>query len=130
MKKIFARMEIEPTEKQEQREIVRRGEALFKNADQIEERYNKARAHVDKLTQSLLAKALRGELAPRYPNEEPASELLQRIRAEREKRKAEGKPPKRRKKSRPHINVPETGTNYLTLFREHIKLCASYPGKH
>ena len=46
----------------EQEEIVRRVEALFKISDQIEERYRKAKAHIDKLTQSILAKAFRGEL--------------------------------------------------------------------
>jgi type I restriction enzyme S subunit len=69
----------------EQHEIVRRVEALFKIADQIEERYKKARAYVDKLTQSILAKAFRGELVPQNLNDEPASELLQRIKEERSK---------------------------------------------
>ncbi len=65
----------------EQHEIVLRVEALFKIADRIEERYRKARAHVDKLTQSILAKAFRGELVPQNPNDEPASALIERIRA-------------------------------------------------
>lgn len=46
----------------EQREIVRRVEALFKQADAIEARYKKARIFVEKLTPSVLAKAFRGEL--------------------------------------------------------------------
>jgi hypothetical protein len=37
------------------------------------------------LNQSILAKAFRGELVPQGPNDEPASVLLDRIRAEREK---------------------------------------------
>jgi len=65
----------------EQQEIVRRVEALFKTADALEARYRKAKAHVDKLTQSILAKAFRGELVPQDPNDEPASVLLERIRA-------------------------------------------------
>ena len=36
------------------------------------------------LNQSILAKAFRGELVPQDPNDEPASELLARIRMERE----------------------------------------------
>jgi len=36
---------------------------------------------VDKLTQSILAKAFRGELVPQDPNDEPAEKLLARIRA-------------------------------------------------
>lgn len=68
---------------EEQKEIVRRVDALFKLADQIEARYSKAKAHVDKLTQAILAKAFRGELAPQDPNDEPAEALLERIRKER-----------------------------------------------
>ncbi len=67
----------------EQQEIVRRVEAFFRLADQLEARYHKAKAYVDKLTQSLLAKAFRGELVPQDPNDEPAAVLLERIRAER-----------------------------------------------
>jgi restriction endonuclease S subunit len=64
----------------EQQEIVRRVEALFALADQIEARYTKAKAHVEKLTQSILAKAFRGELVPQDPNDEPASVLLEKIK--------------------------------------------------
>ena len=64
----------------EQQEIVRRVKALFALADQIEERYAKAKAHVEKLTQAILAKAFRGELVPQDPNDQPASVLLERIR--------------------------------------------------
>ncbi|NMD21053.1 MAG: hypothetical protein GYA76_12495 [Verrucomicrobia bacterium] len=64
----------------EQREIVRRVEALFALADRIEARFQKALAQVDKLTPSILAKAFRGELVPQDPNDEPADALLQRIR--------------------------------------------------
>ena len=74
---------------EEQQEIVHRVEALFKIADQIEERYNKARTYVDKLTQSILAKAFRGELVPQDTDDEPASELLKRIKEEQAKK--EGK---------------------------------------
>jgi type I restriction enzyme, S subunit len=66
----------------EQNEIVRRVEELFALADRIEARYQKAKAQVDKLTQSILAKAFRGELVPQNPNDEPASELLKRIKVD------------------------------------------------
>lgn len=68
---------------QEQKEVVRRLEALFKKADEIEARYKKAKAFVDRLTQSILAKAFRGELVPQDPNDEPASVLLERIKIEK-----------------------------------------------
>jgi len=70
-------------------EIVRRIEAFFKIANKIEERHEKANSHVEKLTQSILAKAFSGELAPQDPNDEGASTLLKRIRAERVKRQIE-----------------------------------------
>ena len=68
----------------EQQEIVRRVEGLFKLADQLEARYTTAQAQVDKLTQSILAKAFRGELVPQDPNDEPAEKLLERIREQQE----------------------------------------------
>jgi type I restriction enzyme S subunit len=68
---------------EEQKEIVRRVEDLFKFADQIEARYKKARSYTDKLTQSILAKAFRGELVPQDERDEPASVLLERIKAEK-----------------------------------------------
>src|SRR6266478_493136 len=67
----------------EQQEIVRCVKELFALADQIEARYAKAKAHVEKLTQSILAKAFRGDLVPQDPNDEPASVLLERIRQQR-----------------------------------------------
>lgn len=48
----------------EQEEIVRRVEGLFAFADRIESRFFKAQAQVDKIAQSLLATAFRGELVP------------------------------------------------------------------
>ena len=67
----------------EQQEIVRRVEALFALADQIEARYVRGKAHVEKLTQSILGKAFRGELVPQDPNDEPASALLERTKREK-----------------------------------------------
>lgn len=93
----------------EQQEIVNRVATLFKTADQIEQRYQKARTYIDQLTQSILAKAFRGELVPQDSNDEPASVLLERIRAERENRenvaKTAKKPAKkqRSKKAQPQL---------------------------
>jgi type I restriction enzyme S subunit len=87
----------------EQQEIVRRVDALFKIADQIEARYQKARVYVDKLRQSILAKAFQGELVPQDPADEPAAILLERIREERARRELEylQKGNSSRRKSRP-----------------------------
>jgi len=65
----------------EQSEIVRRVETLFTFADRIEARLTAAQRAVDRLTPAVLAKAFRGELVPQDPNDEPASVLLERMRA-------------------------------------------------
>ncbi|MCE8002826.1 restriction endonuclease subunit S [Billgrantia ethanolica] len=51
---------------EEQAEIVRRVDQLFAFADQIEQQVKNAQARVDKLTQSILAKAFRGELTAEW----------------------------------------------------------------
>jgi type I restriction enzyme S subunit len=86
----------------EQQEIVRRVEKLFAHADQIEVRFAEAQKRVDSLTQSILAKAFRGELVPtEYElakaegrSFESAEELLERIRRNGQ---AERKQTKRRR---------------------------------
>lgn len=80
---------------QEQFEILRRQEYLFTLADQLEARLTAARKDVDHLTPALLAKAFRGELVPQDPEDEPASVLLERIRAARQAEAAAGKPSRR-----------------------------------
>jgi len=76
---------------EEQKKIVKQVEQLFAFADKIEARYTKAKTMLDKLPQSVLAKAFRGELVAQDPNDEPASVLLERIKAEKEKLAAEKK---------------------------------------
>ncbi len=48
-------------------------------------------ADVDRLQQTLLQLAVKGRLVPQDPKDEPAAELLKRIRAEKERLVAEGK---------------------------------------
>jgi len=78
----------------EQDEIVRRVEALFSYADRLEGRYNAALSEVERLAPALLAKAFRGELVPQDPHDEPASVLLERIRAARAAEPVKVKRPK------------------------------------
>ena len=68
---------------QEQNEIVRRVETLFAFADRLEARLQSAQTAAERLTPALLAKAFRGELVPQDPNDEPATELLRRLREAR-----------------------------------------------
>ena len=65
---------------EEQTEIVRRVEILFAFADRLEARLQSAQTAAERLTPALLAKAFRGELVPQDPNDEPATELLRRLR--------------------------------------------------
>jgi type I restriction enzyme S subunit len=76
----------------EQTEIVRRVEELFTFADSIEQKANAALKRVNNLTQSILAKAFRGELTADWRAANPelvsgdnsAEALLEKIKAERE----------------------------------------------
>ena len=75
----------------EQAEIVRRVEQLFAYADTIEKQVNSALTRVNSLTQSILAKAFRGELTAQWragnpdliSGENSAAALLEKIKAER-----------------------------------------------
>lgn len=58
-------------------------DAIFARADRLETEAARARALLDRLESAILAKAFRGELVPQDPNDEPASVLLDRIRAQR-----------------------------------------------
>jgi type I restriction enzyme S subunit len=76
---------------EEQLEIVHRIEILFKLADKIEKRVEMATKRADRITQAVLAKAFRGELVPTEAelarserrDYEPASILLERVKAQR-----------------------------------------------
>ncbi|MCB1462636.1 MAG: restriction endonuclease subunit S [Nitratireductor sp.] len=68
---------------EEQAEIVKRVEACISWIDYLASEATSARSLIDRLDQAVLAKAFRGELVPQDPNDEPASVLLERIRAER-----------------------------------------------
>lgn len=95
----------------EQREVVRRIEGMLRVVDVIETRVAVATRRAEKLTQAILAQAFRGELVPTEAelahregrDYEPASALLERIRAEREA----GEPPKPKKRSRGKTANPQ-----------------------
>src|SRR5882672_9259995 len=88
----------------EQREIIRRIDALFALATTIEQRLVRATARAGKLTQAILSKAFAGELVPTEAERaqaerrdyETAPQLLERLRAD-----GTGAPTSHRRRSRP-----------------------------
>ena len=79
-----------------------------------------------KLRQKILDLAIRGKLVPQDPNDEPASVLLERIKAEKERLIKEGKIKKSKKSAKtsdtPHYeNVPfEVPNNWVWTTIENI----------
>ena len=67
----------------EQERIVAEIESRFERADTLETAVDAALADAEKLKQAVLKKAFSGELVPQNPDDEPASVLLDRIRAAR-----------------------------------------------
>ncbi len=72
----------------EQQEIVRLLDEQFTVIEQNEREIDAALKRSAALRQSILKKAFTGQLVPQDPADEPASKLLERIRAEREARPA------------------------------------------
>lgn len=87
----------------EARRIVQIINTTFTHADRLETETQRALTLLDRLESSLLVKAFRGELVPQDPNDEPASVLLDRIRAERA---ADPKPKRGRKQSTLDMPLP------------------------
>lgn len=112
--------------REEQDEIVRRVEELFAFADRLEYRYATARAQVEKLTPALLAKAFRGELVPQDPNDEPASVLLQRIRAARA---TEAEQPKRAPKGKRKTKAEVIMLDPTNIPADHLALILKRKGR-
>ncbi len=83
----------------EQHQIVAEVERRLSIADEIEATLDAELKRAARLRQSILKRAFEGKLVPQDPNDEPASVLLERIRAERSGQ--ETKPTSRKKKPAP-----------------------------
>jgi type I restriction enzyme S subunit len=96
----FEILEMVVCNKSEQQRIVSEIESRLSVCDKIEESIATALQQAEALRQSILKKAFEGKLVPQNPNDEPASVLLERIKAEREKNKKKPKASNRHKKER------------------------------
>lgn len=72
----------------EQLKIVEEIESKLTVCDKIEETISHSLQQAETLRQSILKKAFEGKLVAQNPNDEPASRLLERIKAESEKKKS------------------------------------------
>jgi len=78
-------------------EITKTLDYCFTQIDKIIQTIDLSLKQAETLRQAILKKAFSGKLVPQDPNDEPASELLKRIKAERGKAVKEKKPVRRRR---------------------------------
>ncbi|MEW6381208.1 MAG: hypothetical protein AB1611_16600 [bacterium] len=84
----------------EQSQIVQEIETRLSVCDKIEANIEEALQKAEALRQVILKKAFEGKLVPQDPNDEPASVLLERIRAEKARREVEKNNSNNRKKEK------------------------------
>ena len=68
----------------EQEQLSRTLDEKISNLDQLENTITTSLQQAEALRQSILKKTFSGQLVPQHPDDEPASVLLERIRAERD----------------------------------------------
>lgn len=77
--------------KEKQKKLLSKIKSIEKEIKQLEQNITKDETLLKKLKQSILSEAVQGKLVPQDPKDEPASELLKKIKAEKEKLIKEGK---------------------------------------
>jgi len=92
---------------EEMRAVLQAIDARFASRNLLRSVAEGALEQFARLDQSILTRAFRGELVPQDPNDEPASVLLDRIRAERAQEAAKKQPPKAKAKRRAKGGLPK-----------------------
>ena len=84
---------------EEQKRIVNNITSLLSLLEQIESQKQSLSSQIDNIKSKILDLAIRGKLVPQDPNDEPASVLIERIRAEKEELIKQGKIKRDKKES-------------------------------
>ena len=84
---------------EEQKRIVNNITSVLSLLEQIESQKQSLSSQIDNIKSKILDLAIRGKLVPQDPNDEPASVLLERIRAEKEELIKQGKIKRDKKES-------------------------------
>ena len=84
---------------EEQKRIVDSIDSVLSLIEQIESHKQNLSSQIDNIKSKILDLAIRGKLVPQDPNDEPASVLLERIRAEKEELIKQGKIKRNKKES-------------------------------
>ena len=84
---------------EEQKRIVDSIDSVLSLIEQIESHKQNLSSQIDNIKSKILDLAIRGKLVPQNPNDEPASVLLERIRAEKEELIKQGKIKRDKKES-------------------------------
>jgi type I restriction enzyme S subunit len=101
--RLLAELDIPVPPRHEQHRIVEEVERRLSVVEAMEKSVVSGLARGERMRQAILRKAFAGELVPQDPNDEPASTLLKRIRAER----IAVSPPKGLRKHRPAVTQLE-----------------------
>ncbi len=91
---------------EEQKEVICEIERYFSQIDHLENTITTSLRQAESLRQSILKRAFEGKLVPQGPNDEPASILLERIKAEKARHAAETKNGKTLQPTSPKRKVP------------------------
>jgi type I restriction enzyme S subunit len=91
----------------EQHRIVAEVERRLSVVEEMEAAAEANLKRAGRLRQAVLKRAFEGKLVPQDPSDEPATVLLERIRAKREKRGTGDKPAKKKNQSGKQLKLPE-----------------------